>query len=115
MKRRRENTGVRSGIGCAARFPYYSVHLWVFTPFMAARPPFATGNKTGQPDLRCLVGFRRWRCLVDRRQSSAHTLRRNVDITMLLHNNGFIGLTKGPVFANIPQGYRSPSTARRLV
>ena len=39
-----------------------------------------------------------------------HTMRRNIDITYLVHNNMVYGLTKGQAAPTSMKGYKSPST-----
>ena len=58
----RENIVVISGIGCAARFPYY-INTYGFHTIHGRAPTIATGLATSRPDLSVwVVDRRRRRC-----------------------------------------------------
>ena len=58
----RENMVVISGIGCAARFPYY-MNTYGFHSIHGRSPAFGTAVKMANPDLSVwLVGGRSRRC-----------------------------------------------------
>ncbi len=90
----RENMVMISGIGCAARFPYY-VNTYGLHGIHGRSIPIATGVKMANPELSV------WAIGGDGDMMSIggnhliHVLRRNVDITVLLFNNRIYGLTKG--------------------
>ena len=64
---RRENTVFVSGIGCAARFPYY-MNTYGMHTIHGRAPAIATGLAMARPDLDVWVVGRRRRHAVDRRQ-----------------------------------------------
>ena len=64
---RRENTVFVSGIGCAARFPYY-MNTYGMHTIHGRAPAIATGLAMARPDLDVWVDHRRRRRAVDRRQ-----------------------------------------------
>ena len=105
----RENTVFVSGIGCAARFPYY-MSTYGFHTIHGRAPAFATGIKLARPDLDVWLVSGDGDALSIGGNHLLHTLRRNVDITMLLHNNEIYGLTKGQYSPTSRKGTRSPST-----
>ncbi|MEZ5648318.1 MAG: 2-oxoacid:ferredoxin oxidoreductase subunit beta [Alphaproteobacteria bacterium] len=105
----RENTVFVSGIGCAARFPYY-MSTYGFHTIHGRAPAFATGIKLARPDLDVWLVSGDGDALSIGGNHLLHTLRRNVDITLLLHNNEIYGLTKGQYSPTSRQGTRSPST-----
>lgn len=94
LKHKREDYVFVSGIGCAARFPYYmntygvhSIHgraLAVATGIKLANPSLQICVVSGDGDLLSIGG-----------NHTIHAMRRNVDITILLLNNKIYGLTKG--------------------
>ncbi|MCK4177843.1 2-oxoacid:ferredoxin oxidoreductase subunit beta [Aciditerrimonas ferrireducens] len=91
---RRENTVFVSGIGCAARFPYYMQTYGMHTIHGRA-PAIATGLAVTRPDLDVWVVTGDGDALSIGGNHLIHALRRNVNITILLFNNQIYGLTKG--------------------
>ena len=90
----RENLVFISGIGCAARFPYY-VQTFGMHSIHGRAPAIATGLATSRPDLSVWVVTGDGDALSIGGNHLIHALRRNVDITVLLFNNRIYGLTKG--------------------
>ncbi|NLV56320.1 MAG: 2-oxoacid:ferredoxin oxidoreductase subunit beta [Acidimicrobiales bacterium] len=90
----REDTVFLSGIGCAARFPYYMDTYGMHTIHGRA-PAIATGLAMSRPDLDVWVVTGDGDALSIGGNHLIHALRRNVDITILLFNNQIYGLTKG--------------------
>ncbi|MEM8905305.1 MAG: 2-oxoacid:ferredoxin oxidoreductase subunit beta [Actinomycetota bacterium] len=90
----RENTVFLSGIGCAARFPYY-MNTYGFHGIHGRAPAIATGLAVSRPDLDVWVVGGDGDMLSIGGNHLIHALRRNVDITILLFNNQIYGLTKG--------------------
>ena len=91
---RRENTVFVSGIGCAARFPYY-MNTYGVHSIHGRAPAFATGLAVCRPDLDVWVVTGDGDALSIGGNHLIHTLRRNVNLTILLFNNQIYGLTKG--------------------
>ena len=91
---RRENTVIVSGIGCAARFPYY-VDTYGMHSIHGRAPAIATGIAIARDDLNVWVVSGDGDALSIGGNHLIHTLRRNVNITILLFNNEIYGLTKG--------------------
>jgi 2-oxoglutarate ferredoxin oxidoreductase subunit beta len=98
-----------SGIGCAARFPYY-VTTYGFHTIHGRAPAFATGMKLANPGLDVWVITGDGDGLSIGGNHMLHTLRRNVDLQILLFNNEIYGLTKGQYSPTSKPGTRSPST-----
>ncbi len=109
MGTKKENFVFVSGIGCAARFPYYvdtygmhSIHgraLAVATGVKCANPEFQVCVVSGDGDLLSIGG-----------NHTIHTMRRNVDITIMLLNNKIYGLTKGQYSPTSETGKISPTS-----
>jgi 2-oxoglutarate ferredoxin oxidoreductase subunit beta len=91
---RRESTVFVSGIGCAARFPYYMDTYGVHTIHGRA-PAFATGLAVSRPDLDIWVIGGDGDMLSIGGNHLIHALRRNLNLTILMFNNQIYGLTKG--------------------
>ncbi len=105
----RENTVFVSGIGCAARFPYY-ISTYGFHSIHGRAPAFATGMKLANPDLDIWVVSGDGDALSIGGNHLLHVLRRNVDLQFLLFNNEIYGLTKGQYSPTSRVGTHSPST-----
>jgi 2-oxoglutarate/2-oxoacid ferredoxin oxidoreductase subunit beta len=106
---RRERTVFVSGIGCAARFPYY-VSTYGFHTIHGRAPTIATGIKLANPDLDVWVVTGDGDALSIGGNHLLHVLRRNVDLQLVLFNNEIYGLTKGQYSPTSRKGTRSPST-----
>ncbi|MCH2147583.1 MAG: 2-oxoacid:ferredoxin oxidoreductase subunit beta [Phycisphaerales bacterium] len=91
---RKEELVFVSGIGCAARFPYYMDTYGAHTIHGRA-PAFATGIKLANPDLTVFVVSGDGDLLSIGGNHTIHALRRNMDINIVLLNNKIYGLTKG--------------------
>ncbi|MGF1611115.1 MAG: thiamine pyrophosphate-dependent enzyme, partial [Kiloniellales bacterium] len=104
-----EKTVFISGIGCAARFPYY-MSTYGFHTIHGRAPAFATGVKLANPELDVWVVSGDGDALSIGGNHLLHVLRRNVDLQFLLFNNEIYGLTKGQYSPTSHVGTRSPST-----
>jgi 2-oxoglutarate ferredoxin oxidoreductase subunit beta len=90
----RENLVFISGIGCSSRFPYY-MNTYGMHTIHGRAPTFATGLAISNPDLSVWVITGDGDGLSIGGNHLIHTLRRNVDINIILFNNRIYGLTKG--------------------
>jgi 2-oxoglutarate ferredoxin oxidoreductase subunit beta len=106
-----EETVFVSGIGCAARFPYY-LTTYGFHTIHGRAPAIATGIKLANPALDVWVVSGDGDALSIGGNHLIHVLRRNVDLQLLLFNNEIYGLTKGQYSPTSRVGTRSPSTPR---
>jgi 2-oxoglutarate/2-oxoacid ferredoxin oxidoreductase subunit beta len=109
MGARPETTVFVSGIGCAARFPYYMATDGFHTIHGRA-PAIATGLKLARPELDVWVVTGDGDALSIGGNHMFHVLRRNVDLNILLFNNEVYGLTKGQYSPTSHVGQRSPSS-----
>ena len=105
----RERTVFVSGIGCAARFPYY-LSLYGFHTIHGRAPALATGVKLANPDLDVWIVTGDGDGLSIGGNHMLHVLRRNLNTQILLFNNEIYGLTKGQYSPTSRVGTRSPST-----
>ncbi len=111
---RRERTVFVSGIGCAARFPYY-MSTYGFHTIHGRAPAIATGIKLANPELDVWVMTGDGDGLSIGGNHMLHVLRRNVDLQIVLFNNEIYGLTKGQYSPTSHRGTTSPSTPRGSV
>ena len=89
-----DNTAFISGIGCAARFPYY-MNTYGMHSIHGRAPAIASGLALSQPDLNVWVVGGDGDMLSIGGNHLIHAMRRNIDLTILLFNNRIYGLTKG--------------------
>jgi 2-oxoglutarate ferredoxin oxidoreductase subunit beta len=105
----RENIVFVSGIGCSSRFPYY-MNTYGVHSIHGRAPTIATGIKSANPDLSVWVITGDGDGLSIGGNHLLHSLRRNVDLKILLFNNRIYGLTKGQYSPTSQQGHRTKST-----
>ena len=89
-----EDTVVVSGIGCSSRLPYY-MNTYGMHTIHGRAAAIATGVKTARPELSVWQISGDGDGLAIGGNHFIHTVRRNVDINILLFNNKIYGLTKG--------------------
>jgi 2-oxoglutarate ferredoxin oxidoreductase subunit beta len=105
----RERIVFVSGIGCAARFPYY-MQTYGMHSIHGRAPAIATGLAVSRPDLSVWVVTGDGDALSIGGNHLIHALRRNVNIKLLLFNNQIYGLTKGQYSPTSEQGKVTGST-----
>jgi 2-oxoglutarate ferredoxin oxidoreductase subunit beta len=105
----RENIVFVSGIGCSSRFPYY-MNTYGMHSIHGRAPAVATGIKCANPELSVWVATGDGDGLSIGGNHMLHTLRRNVDLKILLFNNRIYGLTKGQTSPTSEAGKRTKST-----
>jgi 2-oxoglutarate ferredoxin oxidoreductase subunit beta len=106
---RRENIVFVSGIGCSSRFPYY-MNTYGVHSIHGRAPAIATGLAVSRPDLSVWVVTGDGDALSIGGNHLMHTLRRNVNLKILLFNNRIYGLTKGQYSPTSEQGKVTKST-----
>jgi 2-oxoglutarate ferredoxin oxidoreductase subunit beta len=105
----RERIVFISGIGCAARFPYY-MQTYGMHSIHGRAPAIATGLSSSRPDLSVWVVTGDGDALSIGGNHLIHALRRNVNFKILLFNNQIYGLTKGQYSPTSPLGTRNKTT-----
>ena len=100
---------VISGIGCSSRLPYY-VNTYGFHTIHGRGAAIATGVKTARPDLSVWLVTGDGDCLAIGGNHFIHTVRRNVDLNIVLMNNKVYGLTKGQYSPTSDRGFVSKSS-----
>jgi 2-oxoglutarate ferredoxin oxidoreductase subunit beta len=88
-----EKTVAVSGIGCSSRFPHY-MKTYGFHGLHGRALPVACGVKSRRPDLDVWVATGDGDCFSIGAAHWIHAMRYNMDITMLVFDNGIYGLTK---------------------
>ena len=105
----KENIVFISGIGCSGRLPYY-MNTYGFHTIHGRAPTLATGLKAARPDLMVWVITGDGDALSIGGNHVLHSMRRNVDIRMVMFNNRIYGLTKGQASPTSELGKRTKST-----
>jgi 2-oxoglutarate ferredoxin oxidoreductase subunit beta len=105
----REKMVFISGIGCAARFPYY-MNTYGMHSIHGRAPAIATGLATSRQDLSVWVVTGDGDALSIGGNHLIHALRRNVNLKILLFNNRIYGLTKGQYSPTSERGKVTKST-----
>ncbi len=103
------NTAVISGIGCSSRLPYY-VSGYGFHSIHGRGAAVATGVKVANPALTVWQITGDGDCLAIGGNHFIHSVRRNIDINVLLFNNQIYGLTKGQYSPTTKKGYVTKSS-----
>jgi 2-oxoglutarate ferredoxin oxidoreductase subunit beta len=98
-----------SGIGCAARFPFFT-EVYGFHTLHGRTLPVAMGVKLANDDLTVLAVGGDGDGFAIGGGHVPHAARRNLDITYLLFDNGIYGLTKGQVSPTSALGFRTPTS-----
>ena len=100
---------VISGIGCSSRLPYY-MNTYGFHTIHGRGAAIATGVKTARPDLSVWLITGDGDCLAIGGNHFIHSVRRNVDINVVLMNNKIYGLTKGQYSPTSDRGFVTKSS-----
>ncbi len=105
----RENIVFISGIGCSSRFPYY-LETFGMHSIHGRAPTIASGLAISRPDLTVFVITGDGDALSIGGNHLIHSLRRNVELKILLFNNRIYGLTKGQYSPTSEPGKITKST-----
>lgn len=104
-----ENVVLVSGIGCHAKIvdyvntnSFYSLHGRVVPP--------ATGMKISHPDLTVIGHAGDGDAYGEGIEHLIFAAKRNIDMTMIIHNNRVYGLTTGQCTPTSPLGFKGRST-----
>jgi len=90
----KENFAFISGIGCSSRFPYY-MDTYGFHSIHGRAAAIASGTKTSNPELSVWQVTGDGDSLAIGGNHFIHTVRRNIDLNIIIFNNEIYGLTKG--------------------
>ncbi len=106
-----EKTVFVSGIGCSSRFPHY-MNTYGFHGLHGRALPVAEGVKVRRPDLHVFVIMGDGDCCSIGTAHWIHAIRYNMDMTVLMLDNGIYGLTKNQASPTSPRGLVSNTTPR---
>jgi 2-oxoglutarate ferredoxin oxidoreductase subunit beta len=109
-----ENIAIASGIGCSAKIVDY-INVNSFYSIHGRVPPTITGMKLANKNLS-VIGFAGDGDGYG--EGLAHLImsaKRNIDVTMVIHNNRVYGLTTGQFTPTSPTGFPGKSTPRGSV
>jgi len=105
----REKVVIVSGIGCHGKIADY-MNVNSFHGIHGRVLPLATGIKLANPNLT-VVGFSGDAdCYDEGWDHFCHAIRRNMDLTLIVHNNMILGLTTGQTTATSQIGFKTKST-----
>ena len=93
-----------SGIGCSSRFPYY-IDTYGFHGIHGRASAIASGVKSANPDLSVWQITGDGDALAIGGNHFIHSIRRNIDINIILFNNEIYGLTKGQFSPTSQKGF----------
>jgi 2-oxoglutarate ferredoxin oxidoreductase subunit beta len=93
-----------SGIGQAAKAPHY-LNANVFNGLHGRSLPAATGARVANPNLKIIVESGDGCNYGEGGNHFLAAIRRNIDITMIVHNNQVYGLTKGQASPTSDEGF----------
>ncbi len=93
-----------SGIGCSSRLPYY-MNTYGFHTIHGRGAAIATGVKVANPNLSVWQITGDGDCLAIGGNHFIHSIRRNIDLNIVLVNNQVYGLTKGQYSPTSQRGY----------
>ncbi len=99
---------VISGIGCSSRLPYY-MNTYGFHTIHGRGAAIASGVKVANPKLCVWQITGDGDCLAIGGNHFIHSIRRNIDLNIVLVNNQVYGLTKGQYSPTSPKGYTCKS------
>lgn len=103
----REGLVMVSGIGQAAKAPQY-MNASYFNGLHGRALPAATGIKAANPGLTVVVESGDGDMYGEGGNHFLHAIRRNPDVTAIVHNNMIYGLTKGQASPTTPLGMVTP-------
>ncbi|MCU0370199.1 MAG: 2-oxoacid:ferredoxin oxidoreductase subunit beta [Bacteroidales bacterium] len=111
---RKEDIVFVSGIGCSSRFPYY-INTYGFHGLHGRGAAIASGIKIANPKLQV------WHITGDGDSMAIggnhfiHTIRRNIDMNIVIFNNKIYGLTKGQYSPTSPRGLVTKSSPEGVI
>lgn len=98
-----------SDIGCSGKMPHW-INTYGLHSLHGRAIPCATGVKFANRDLTVLVSAGDGGAYGIGLNHLLQAIKRNVNITLLVHHNLVYGLTKGQMTPTSSKGYKSPST-----
>jgi len=103
----KKNLVMVSGIGQAAKSPHY-LDVSFFNGLHGRALPAATGIKLANPELTVVVESGDGDMYGEGGNHLLHAIRRDLDVTVIVHNNMVYGLTKGQASPTSRTGFQTP-------
>ncbi len=103
-----------SGIGQAAKLPHY-IRCNCFNGLHGRALPVAAAAKIANRALTVIVTTGDGDCYGEGGNHLIHNIRRNVDMTVIVHNNQIYGLTKGQASPTTDLGYQTKVQAGGVI
>ena len=103
-----------SGIGQAAKIPHY-LHSHYFNGLHGRAIPPATGIKAVNPELTVIAESGDGDMYGEGGNHLIHAIRRNPDITNIVHDNMVYGLTKGQASPTSQCGFKTPVQVQGVI
>ena len=107
LGRKPQEVVIVSGIGQAAKMPHY-LRCHTFNGLHGRALPAATGVKVANPGMLVIAEGGDGDMYGEGGNHLLHTIRRNPDITNLVHDNMVYGLTKGQASPTSARGFHTP-------
>ncbi|MCM8796490.1 MAG: thiamine pyrophosphate-dependent enzyme [Candidatus Omnitrophica bacterium] len=104
-----ENVVLVSGIGCHAKIVDY-INVNSFYSIHGRTLPVAEGIRIANPDLKVICFAGDGDAYGEGLEHLVFAAKRNIDITMIIHNNRVYGLTTGQYTPTSPLGFKGRST-----
>ena len=105
----KEKFAIISGIGCSSRFPYY-MNTYGFHTIHGRAAAVASGVKIANPELNVWVITGDGDAMAIGGNHFIHTIRRNIDLNIIVFNNRIYGLTKGQYSPTSERGFKSKTS-----
>ncbi|MDG6934252.1 MAG: 2-oxoacid:ferredoxin oxidoreductase subunit beta, partial [Nitrososphaerota archaeon] len=97
---------VFSGIGCSGKTPHY-INAYGIHTLHGRGLAFAQGAKLANPELEVLLAAGDGDFLGIGGNHALHAGRRNIDLTVIIHDNFVYGLTKGQASPTLGLGVKT--------
>jgi 2-oxoglutarate ferredoxin oxidoreductase subunit beta len=105
----KENIVVLVGIGCHGKLSDY-INVNTFSSLHGRAIPAAEGIKIANPKLKVIVFAGDGDTYGEGIGHLIYAAKRNIDITVIIHNNRVYGLTTGQYTSTSPKGFKGRST-----
>jgi len=106
LEKKPQEVVISSGIGQAAKTPQY-LEAHYFNGLHGRSIPVAEGIKAANPKLTVIAESGDGCIYGEGGNHFLHAIRRNPDITVIVHNNMIYGLTKGQASPTTPKGMKT--------
>ncbi|MCK5345817.1 MAG: 2-oxoacid:ferredoxin oxidoreductase subunit beta, partial [Candidatus Heimdallarchaeota archaeon] len=107
----REDYVLVAGIGCSGKIMNY-INVNAIHGIHGRVIPFSTGIALSNPRLKVIGHSGDADCYEEGWNHFSHALRRNVNMTLIVHENKVLGLTTGQTTSTSDQGFKSKTTPR---